>query len=57
MHRPTEVTQFNVAVVGHEEVLGLDIAVDDVVLVAVVERVGHLIGVFGGAEISGVAIK
>jgi hypothetical protein len=40
VHGPAKVGDFDVALVAEEEVLGLDVAVDHVLPVAVVERLG-----------------
>ena len=42
VHAPAKVANLELAVDPEEEVLGLDVAVDDVLRVQVAERVGHL---------------
>jgi hypothetical protein len=41
VHRPAKVRDLDLAAVAQQEVLGLDVAVDDVLRVAVVQRVGE----------------
>jgi hypothetical protein len=46
---PAEVGELHVVVGGEENVFGLEIAMDDVVEMAVVEGIGDLVCVLGGA--------
>ena len=41
-HRPAKVANLELAIDANEQVLGLDVAVDDVLPVQVAKRVGHL---------------
>lgn len=56
VRRPAEVGQLHVVVGGQHDVLRLQVAVDDVIAVAVVQRVGHLVRVLGGARLVEAAV-
>ena len=48
MHAPPEIADFDLAVQAHEDILGFNIAVHDVLFVQVLERRGHLGNVLRG---------
>jgi len=48
MHTPAEIADFDLAVDADEDVLGLDVAVHDVLLMQVLQRAGHLRDVLRG---------
>lgn len=47
MHRPTEITDFDLSVYSHQDVLRLDVSVHDMLLVQIFQGRGHLCDVLG----------
>ena len=53
MDGPAKVGDLDVSLVAHQQVLGLDVAVDDVLEVAVVQRLGERGDVLRGGGVGG----